>query len=80
MPVSSTSWETLKDNLGYSLGGLLEAMWNSPSINRQWMANRLFVEGFNEFDGLEDPSGSTAYSSPQRAIDLTDGINYVINL
>ena len=80
MPDSNAAWTTLKNTLSYSIGNLLNAMWNSPSISRTWMSTNLYVEGMNEFDALMDPNGSTAFSSPARAIDLTDGINYVINL
>lgn len=78
MPDSGSSWTTLKNSLAYAIGGLVDAMYQSGTISRQWMATNLTIEGFNEFDSLEDPTGSTAQSTPQRAADLEDGIATVI--
>jgi hypothetical protein len=80
MPASDQEWATLKNALSLEMGNLVQVLWNSPRVNRTWMKTHLFIEGFNEFDSLQNTSGSTANASPARAADLQNGIQWYLNL
>ena len=85
MPISDSDWVTLKNLLSWEMGNLIKALWDSPRIDRTWLTTQLFVEGFNEFDSLEDIStGGTPISrhqssTPSRAADLQNGIQWVLS-
>ena len=79
MPDDNASFTTLETSIAGAEAYLLNAMWNNPNISRSWMSTRLYVEGANEFDAIEDISGTTAYSTPARAASLTQVIQNDLN-
>lgn len=79
MPSDDIAWNTLKNHLAKEMGDFALALWNSPKIRRDWLQTRVFIEGFNEFDSIQDSSGSNIYSSPTRAADLQNGIQWYLN-
>lgn len=79
MPVSDSNWSLTKDRIAYETADLIRSLWNSPRVSRAWMSSHLYVEGFNEFDSLQNPSGSTASATPGRAADLQNGIQWYLN-
>jgi hypothetical protein len=79
MPDDDASWTTLKNTLSNEMGSFVSALWNSPRMNRTWMQEHLYIEGFNEFDSLQTLSGQTNKASPARAADLQNGIQFTLN-
>lgn len=80
MPADPAAWQALKDAMGLSAGRLMQYLWNSQKISRNWLGSKFYLEGFNEFDnvftlGCQDHSHST----PKRAADLQNGIQAVLN-
>jgi hypothetical protein len=78
MPTDANDWNTLSYFLSTDTAAFINALWNSPYISRQWMMSRLFVEPFNEFDGLLNINGSTISSSPARAVALENDLAYFL--
>ena len=79
MPESDTDWTTLKNTLSWEMGNFVKALWDSPRINKTWLQERVYIEGFNEFDSLLTLSNQRNRASPQRAADLQNGIQTVLN-
>jgi len=79
MPVDDASWTVLKNSLSQETGDFVRALWNSPRINRTWLQERVYFEGFNEFDSLLTVQNTRDHASPQRAADLQNGIQTVLN-
>lgn len=79
MPTSDADWNTLQNTLSNAIIYFIGAMSSDSNISHQWMASRLLLEGFNEFDGLTNLSGYTDSSTAQRAAELQNEIQSMLN-
>ena len=81
IPSDGSDWQTLKNNLGFAIGGVVSAMAADP-ILKDWFTTHVQVEGFNEFDGLGTMKAGACQpmqGTPEKAADLQNGIQYVLN-
>lgn len=84
MPTSDAHWNTLKNNLSFAMGDFIKYLWDDPRISKSWIRDRLYIEGFNEFNDLKTgpnatPANSTSKSTIARLVGLEGGINWVLN-
>jgi len=79
MPFDDGSWDILRQSLASATFSLINALWNSPAVSRQWMASHFYIEGFSEFDALLNVNWSTSSSTPVRAAFLQNSIQYLLD-
>lgn len=85
MPASDADWELLKNKIAMEIGYFVKALWESPRINRTWMSTHLYIEGFNEFDSLENLESLgggnpiRGRATPVRAASLQNGVQWALN-
>ena len=86
MPTGDSDWDTLKNNLSWTMGDFVKYLWDDERISQDWIRTHLIIEGFNEFNALK----TGPYASPANSyLSMTDsvtrlksyegGINYVLN-
>jgi hypothetical protein len=81
-PAADPDWEELKNDLAWTIGGFAATMANDPDF-AAWAQDHLYIEGFNEFDGVgtsqADGTCTPWSGSAGRAADLQNGIAYVLD-
>lgn len=82
-PSDNTNWTTIKANLANAFGNYIKHYIGRGSAQATWAKNLLLVEGFNELDSIQSPSGCLGsnrnYGTPARNADLSGGIQYVFS-
>lgn len=76
MPQSDAAFETVKNNIAGAIGSYLQHYANRGQSYHNWMAARLIVEPFNEFDAGYNIGGGNSYATPARNASLSNGVGW----
>lgn len=83
VPENDATWEIVKNNLSQSLGLLAKALWDDPTLDKNWLAKHFIIDPFNELDGNDMgpdcKKNGHNWVDGRRAASMTTGIQNAFN-